>query len=431
VCAFGRSRVGRAWVSVAVLVVAAACLAACGSSNNSKGSSSGGGSSSSSGGSGSEIVLSDLQGPAATGDGDFTKGMLIAQNQINAAGGIDGHKVKVAITDFDGTPAGAISAYTAAGGTNALAAFGGATGVLAMESASDRVGLPLAGVPGRIDFVAPPHKWVFSISADAAYPDAAVRWAVDNKHIKTIAILHYTDTDYSNGIVASITQRCTKTTGFGPALGCKVVDVESATSTDTIDQLIPLLTKMKNSGADAYYIETLDPNGPKAARQLGMFNKPVLSEQWLSVPAIATACGAACDGIVFSAQKCVAPNLIQSSDPEKAYCNDYTKLFTQAYPGQPYALFSVYGYDYVKLMANAAGLVAKAGQPITRANLDAELEKLNGQIRTSHGAVVSLPNNHRLTGQFSDAYFLYVIKTVNGKPVYELAPGSSPQGAQP
>lgn len=432
----GRSRIGRAGISVAVLVVAAMLIAACGSSSKNSSKSSGGasaGNTSSSGGSssGSTIDLTDLEGPAATGDPDFTKGMQIAENQINAAGGVAGHKINVVITKFDGTPGGAISSYTQAGSSKSVASFGGATGVLAMESASDRVGLPLFGVPGRTSFIEPPHKWVYSISADEAYPDAAVKWAVQNKHIKTLAVLHYGETDYSTGLTQSIQKRCSQMTGFGPALGCKVINVQTGNVADTVDQLIPLLTNMKNSGADAYYIETLDPNGPKAARQLGMFNKPILSEQWLSVPAIATACGSACDGIVFSAQKCVAPNLIQPSDPAKKYCDDYEALYKKAFPGQPYALFSVYGYDFVKLVAGAADLLAKAGKPITRDNLVTQLDSLKGQIRTSHGAVVSDPSNHRLTGKFSEAYFLYVIKTVGGKPVYQLAPGSSPQGAQP
>jgi hypothetical protein len=40
-----------------------------------------------------------------------------------------------------------------------------------------------------------------------------------------------------------------------------------------------VLEKMKNSGADTYYIETLDPNAVKAARQLGMLTgHTVISE---------------------------------------------------------------------------------------------------------------------------------------------------------
>jgi branched-chain amino acid transport system substrate-binding protein len=418
--------------------VAAICLAACGSSSSSSSSGAGGSSGGSSSGTSSSsnkspIVVADLEGPAATGDPDFTKGMLIAQSEINAAGGVNGRMVQVKVLKKGLTPDSQVSVYRQAGAdSSVLAGWAAATGAGAMEAQSDRVGLPIFAVPGRLDYVQPPHKWFFSISADQAYPDSAINWGVQNKQIKKIAVLHYTEVDYSNGITQSMKDRCAKTTEFGPALGCQIVDEQVGKLTDTADQLIPLLTNMKNSGADAYYIETLNPAGPKAARQLGMFNKPVLSEQWLSVPAIATACGAACQDIVFSAQKCVAPQLIQASDPAKAYCNHYSSLFAKAYPGQPYALFSIYGYDLVKLVAGAAGLLMKAGKDVTRANLVTQLENLKGEIRTSHGAVVSNPGNHRLTGKFSEAYFMYVIKTgAGGKPTYHLAPASSPQGATP
>jgi branched-chain amino acid transport system substrate-binding protein len=419
-----------------VLLMAAILVAACGSSSSSSssggGSSSSGGGSSSSSGSKSPIVIADLQGPVATGDPDFTKGMLIAQNEINAAGGVAGRKVQVKIYNKGLDPASQVSVYRQAGAdSSVVAAWGAATGIDAMLPQTDRVALPLIGVPGRITYIQPPHKYYWSTSADVAYPASAVNWAVQNKHIKTIAVLHYTEVPYSNGIVPSIQARCGSTTEFGPPLGCKIINIQVGTLTDTVDQLIPLLTNMKNSGADAYYIETLNPNGPKAARQLGMFNKPVLSEQWLSVPSIAAACGSACQDIVFSAQKCVAPNLIQASDPEKQYCDHYSGLFKAAYPGQPYALFSVYGYDVVRLVAGAADLLIKAGKPVTRENLTNQLDHMNGQVRTSHGLVVSNSANHRLTGKFQEAYFMYVIKTVNGQPTYQLAPGSSPQGATP
>jgi branched-chain amino acid transport system substrate-binding protein len=431
------------------MAMLALVFAACGGSSNDSSTSSSGGASTgasasttaasggatttaASGGDKSPIVLADLEGPAATGDPDFTKGMLVAQDEINSAGGIDGRQVQVKIIKKGLTPDSQVSVYRQAGADKTiLAAWAAATGAVAMEAQSDRVQLPLVAVPGRIDFIKPPHKWVFSISADQAYPDAAVRWAVENKKVKKIAVLHYTEVDYSNGIVQSIKDRCSKTTEFGPPLGCTVVSEQTGKLTDTVDQLVPLLTKMKNSGADAYYIETLNPNGAKAARQLGMFNKPVLSEQWLSVPAIAAAQANAADDIVFSAQKCVAPDLGNADDPARKFCKDYKALYTKKYPSGAYPLFSVYGYDFVKLMAGTVGLMDKAGTPVTRENLVKALEGLKGQIRTSHGAVVGNPDNHRLTGKFEEAYFLYVIKTVGGKQIYKLAPNADPAGAHP
>ena len=354
----------RTVVPIAAFLLATGSLTACGGSDDDE--SSGSGTSTSSGAAktgGDPIVIADLEGPAATGDPDFTKGMKIAEAEINAAGGVNGRKVQVKVFKKGLTPDSAISTYRQAGADKkTLAAWGAATGVVAMAAQSDRVQLPLFGVPGRIDFVKPARKWVYSISADQAYPAAAVKFAIEQKQAKRIAVLHYTETDYSSGVTQAIKDRCTKDTEFGPALGCEVVAEETGKLTDTPDQLIPLLTKMKNSGADAYYIETLNPNGPKAARQLGMFDKPVISEQWLSVPAIAEACGKACEDIVFSAQKCVAPDIAEASDPAKEFCTGYSEKFAKTFPNEPYALFSVYGYDAVKIVAAAAKKVLDGGK---------------------------------------------------------------------
>ena len=115
-----------------------------------------------------------------------------------------------------------------------------------------------------------------------------------------------------------------------------------------------VLQKMKDSGADTYYIETLNPNGPKAARQLGMFDKTIITEQWLSVPALAEATGAAGEDMVFAGQKCLKPELAAKGDPTAAFCTSYRALWSKYYPGETYALFSVYGNDAVRTFAQAA-----------------------------------------------------------------------------
>ena len=406
---------------LATVAAASMTLAACGDDD-----SGGGGSDDSSAATSTEpLVIAALEGPAATGDPDFTKGMRIAEARINAAGGVEGRKIEVRIFKKGLAPDSAVAAYRkAASDSEVIGAWGGASGVLAIAAQSDRFKLPFIAVPGRIDFVQPPKKYVFSASHDQAYPTSVLRWAVENKGVKKIAVLHY-ETDYSSGITDSLKARCQE-------LGCEVVSEQKAALDASVDGLTPQLTNMRDSGADAYYIETLNPNGPKAARQLGMFDKPVISEQWLSVPAIAQATGKASEDIVFSAQKCVAPELIQDSDPEKKWCEDYRAQYEKAYPGEDYALFSAYGDDAVTIYAEAARALIKAGKEVTRDNIAAQLEQFDGEsVRTSHGVLKEAKDIHRLTGEFQEAYFLYTIKYEGGKLTYTLAPESDPMGAQP
>jgi ABC-type branched-subunit amino acid transport system substrate-binding protein len=317
----------------------------------------------------------------------------------------------------------AVASYRAAAQQGALTAYvEGVVGVAGIVAQTAREKVPILQQAGNASYVEPAQPYVYSMSFDKEYPDSAVRWAVENKGAKKIGILHY-NTDYSTGITKSITDRCKE-------LGCEVTTSQEAAPDASVDQLIPLLTKIKNSGADTYYIETINPNGTKAARQLGMFDKTVISEQWLSVPAIVGATGKDGENITFAAQKCVAPELAAEGDEGAAFCTKYKKLFLAAYPDEPYALFSIYGYDAVYDFANAVKIAAKDGE-VTPETVNAAYEKFDGSLRTSHGEVKTSPDSHRLVGTFDQAYLLYNITADGKKITYTLAPDADPKGAQP
>ncbi len=365
-----------------------------------------------------------LEGEAAEGAPDFVNGVNLAAEQINAAGGVEGRKIEVKTFKKGITVDKAVAAYreAAADPTILTAYIAGVVGTPAIGAQAIREKVPVFQQSGNRGLVEPPKPFMYSMSWDKEYPGTVVRWAVENKNTKKIAILHY-ETDYSSGITKSVEDRCKE-------LGCEVTTSQSGELDASVDGLIPLLTKMKNSGADTYYIETLNPNGPKAARQLGMFDKPVISEQWLSVPAIAGAIGKAGEDIVFAAQKCVAPELATEGDPGAAFCTDYKAAYLAKY-GEPYALFSIYGSDAVNLFADAARRLIKAGKEVTRETMNEAYEQFDGTLLTSHGKVESGPDQHHLTGPFEQGYLLYEIK-VNGKEIkYQLAPNASADGAKP
>src|SRR5205085_5914824 len=123
---------------VMVVVFAAALLAAgCGKDNNgNKGAQQQGGGQTTAKSS-EPIHLAGLEGEVAEGGPDFTKGMQIAADQINAAGGVEGRMIDVKITKTGGTPEGAASAYRSAGSdATILGSFLGASGALAIRDLS-------------------------------------------------------------------------------------------------------------------------------------------------------------------------------------------------------------------------------------------------------------------------------------------------------
>ena len=372
---------------------------------------------------GGTIGIVGLQGTVAQGGPDFMDGMRVAVATINKGGGVMGRKLKLTIIPTNGTPEGASSAYRQAGASKSnIGAFLGAAGALAVRSLSNTVKLPFIAASGNDAIDRPIAKYVFSNSAGKEYATSSLVYAFKNDNVRKIAVLHY-DTDFSSQIESALKNRCKQ-------LGCTVTDVESASSTASVDQLIPQLTKMKDSNPDAYYIESLNPNAMAAARQLGMFDKPVIAEQWLTVPALAQACGKNCESVVFGAHKCVDRDVLPSSDPVVKLCKQYVKQFTSVLH-KPYAQFSIYGRDAVYTYAYAARKVLQAKKPLTRDNIVAAMEHIKGDLTTTHGRIFTSPKNHRLTGKWTEAYVDTVIKMENGKPTWVLAPKANPKGSTP
>ncbi len=424
-----RPTVLRRSLPAACLMLVALALGACGSSSSSSSSSSGstsGSASSSSGKLSQPIAFTGFEGPVAQGGPDFMNGMRLAVAQINAKGGIGGKPVKLNIVQTGGTPQGAASAYRSAGqDSSVMGSFMGAAGALAIKALSNEVKLPAIAASGNNAVQLPVTKYMFSNSFGPEYATSELQYAMSKLSAKSFAIIHY-DTDFSSQIEQADKAKCAQA-------GCKITDVEAASSTASTDQLTPQLTKMKASNPDAYYIEGLNPNAFKAARQLGLFSKPVLAENWLATPALVAACGTNCVGVVASLHKCRLSNLnqLQPSDPLKAFCTTYVAAFKKQFPSLPFQLYSIYGYDAVNTYAAAINKLLAAGKAVTRDSVASEMEQFHGDLMTSHGKVTTSPTNHRLTGSWNEAYINQTF-AINGTNVtYKLAPKADPSGAHP
>ena len=167
-----------------------------------------------------------------------------------------------------------------------------------------------------------------------------------------------------------------------------------------------------------------------AARQLKL-NKPIIAEQWLTVPPLAQACGAACEGVVFGGHKCRAPELLEATDPLKKHCDEYIAAFKQKFPSEPFALFSIYGHDAVRTYAEAASRVLKKGDELTRDSLVKAMETFDGNgFITSHGYIKTGADSHRLTGTWKEAYLNLTVEADGTNVKWVLAPKAQASGAE-
>jgi branched-chain amino acid transport system substrate-binding protein len=353
-------------------------------------------------------------------------GMRLAVAEINAKGGIGGQQVQLKVQQTGGTPQGAASAYRAAAqDSNVMGSFIGAAGALAIKALSNQVKLPSIAASGNNSVQEPVAKYMFSNSFGPEYVTSAISYGVDKLGAKSFALIHY-ETDFSSQVESAAKAKCEKA-------GCQITDVEASTSTASVDRLTPQLTKMKSSNPDAYYIEGLNPNAFKAARQLNMFTKPVLSENWLATPALVAACGSACQGVVAGLHKCRLSDLnqLEANDPIKKFCVDYVAAFKKQFPSLPFQLYSIYGHDAVMTYAAAIQKLLDTGKDVTRDNIVDQMEHFNGDLLTSHGQVTSSPTQHRLTGTWTQGYVDQTFDIKGQDVTYKLAPKADAAGSTP
>ncbi|MGH3436111.1 MAG: ABC transporter substrate-binding protein [Sciscionella sp.] len=367
------------------------------------------------------ITLGVLVGSVAEGGPDFVNGMKVAITNINASGGVAGRKLTLQTFQTGSTTAGAVSAYRSAAQSDVVGAFFGAvTGALAVKAQSDSIRLPIVIATASDAVDHPAAKYVFHNSFAGEYATSSLTYAVKHDGVKRVAEIHY-DTDYSVGIQDALTKRCAE-------LGCQVVDNETASSTASVDALIPQLTKMRNANPDAYFIEGLNPSSFAAARQLGI-TQPIISDQWLAIPALRDACGKNCDGVVFAIHKANVPQIMLPGDPLRQTLISYRDSYIQQIGS--WAGFSIYGNDAVEAFAQAARDLITAGKTPTRDNIAMALASFHGNLTTTHGVINTSPSNHRLVGTWNESYVDVAVKVSGTTASWVLAPGADPAGSTP
>ena len=359
------------------------------------------------------------QGEVAEGGPDFMNGMHVAVNEINAAGGVAGRPIELRLFETGGTPEGAATAYREAGNDgDVLGSFLGASGALAIRDQSETIGLPDHHRERQRRHRHPGDPVRLLELGRKEYATSAIDYAVNKLGAETIAAIHY-GTDFSSQIPDAITGRCEE-------VGCEVVAIEEAAADAPVDALIPQLTNMRNADPDVYYLEGLNPNVFAAARQLGI-DSPIVSEQWLAVPALRDACGANCEGVTFAIHKCNVPELLQADDELLELCEQYRESFISEYDtlGRLQHLRSGRG---VHVRRRCRGACSTAGEELTRDNIAAQMEMFDGSLLTTHGAIETSPESHRLTGTWTEGYIDVAIEMQDGQPTWVLAPDADPAG---
>jgi branched-chain amino acid transport system substrate-binding protein len=301
-----------------------------------------------------------MTGAEAASGGEIFKAEELAASQINAAGGILGHKVSLIEEDS------ACDAATAANAANLLVtkhvnAIVGeycSTDALPEEPIFNRAGLPVifaaANSPALLTFG---FKDIF-LALNSAAEDSATAVAFFKQDLKETNIAVVDDQSAFGVAIADSMQTDLKADGMTEAGG----SIQAVPN--TLVDFSSVIAAIKSSGATGVFWTGYYAQAALFVKQLAAagVTASFVGDSAAFDPTFITGAGAAANGTYVTSA--VAPS--------GAALNKFDSQFRKKYHSAP-GPYSAYGYDGVKLMANAA----EKAKSVKASKIIAALHKTN------------------------------------------------------
>jgi ABC-type branched-subunit amino acid transport system substrate-binding protein len=334
-----------------------------------------------------EIVIGthqDLSGPVASLGGPLRDGMVLAVEDINAAGGIHGRKLRLVVEDSGFDPKKAVLAtqkmLTHDKVFALVAVLGSATTQASMPMVLER-GVPLLFPGTPADFTYTPfHKLKFGLSSPyGEQVRAQVRYAVEKLGKKKFGILYQDDETGQN--VLRATEDQLKVHGLALA--------EKASYKRGAIDFSSQIQRLKAAGVDAVVLGTIVRETASArmeARKQG-WNVDMFVNVAGTNSAVITIGGEAMEGL-YGMSQFLPLDAAEQGPAAKAVIERYKARFGKA-PEDGI----VFGYTSVMLFAEGA---KNAGRDLSVDSLIAGLEKIQNWTTTFAAAPVSFGPTERL-----------------------------------
>jgi branched-chain amino acid transport system substrate-binding protein len=294
-------------------------------------------------------------GPAATLGRPEAAAVKLAVDQINKAGGINGHQIELTLIDDQTLAANTVNGVRRLIDLHVAAVMAGSTtpNTLAVVPITDQAKLPLLNFASSANAITPVSEraWSFKDSPTDIQIGQFLQGILKRKGLTKIAFLYRND-DYGKEGLEHFKQ-------YGEPLGFQVVDAEAMDSgaTDVTTQL----TKVRAANPQAIVVWSTLPSIVVAAKnykQLGM-NTPVYFSDGAADAHFPKLAGAAADGMHGVVLKIVVADQLPNGDPQKAQMVKFIKDFAAVDPqDSPASIFAAFGYDAMGWLKE---VMAKAG----------------------------------------------------------------------
>lgn len=305
-------------------------------------------------------------GPAAPLGEPEKKTLEMIEEQVNEAGGINGHKIEIIIEDDQTDPKNAATAVSKLIDEEGVIAIIGGTitpSTLAMKPETAKAKIPHMAMAAGVPITEAPNEWIFrTAQSDAVAVQKVIDYLSDTLKIKKFAILND-----ANAFGQSGAEQLKK---GAPEAGLEVVASESYKTEDT--NMTAQLTKIKGTDAEVIVVWGTNP-GPaiiaKNMKELGM-TIPYVGSHGIANKNFVTLAGTASEGVVFPAGKILVPSSVtgDQADVIKGFLDDYKAKYDAEANS-----FAGHAYDAIHILLKA---LEKAGSDSEK--LRAEIEKTTG-----------------------------------------------------
>ncbi len=317
-------------------------------------------------------ALLSVTGPAAFLGAPEARTLEMLTEQVNARGGIAGHKVKLIVKDTGASPEKAVSfARQLIDEEKVFAIIGPSTSgeTMAVKGIAEEAKTLLISLAAAEVIVNPVASHVFKTAQKDSHAAALIFQDMKKRGITRIAVFS-SNTGFGKAGKEQIAK-------LAPEYGIQIVldEVYDKAATD----LSAEATKLKGANAQAVLNWSIEPAQSilvKNIRQLGL-TIPIYQSHGFGNLAYAKAAGSAAEGVIFPLGRLAVADALPAGNPQKPVLVAYRDAYQKRY-GEEVSGFGGYAWDAFQLLAAA---VEKVG--LDRAKVRAALENTQGFVGQS------------------------------------------------
>jgi branched-chain amino acid transport system substrate-binding protein len=332
---------------------------------------------------GAFLSVTGANAPLGTPERDT---LVMLEKQINQAGGVNGHPLKLVIEDDASDNTKAVIAVKKMIEQDKVCAIIGGSGTgptMAVIPIVEEAKIPQIALAAGIAITDPIKNFVFRV-APTDYTMSGKIFSYFTKHkITKIAIIYDSN---AFGVSGRDQVRV-----WASKNKVKIVDEESFASADT--DMTVQLTKIRAANPQAIVCWGTNP-GPaqvaKGVKQLAI-KIPLFMSHGVANQAFLDQAGASAEGVILPAVKLIVAGELKSSDPQKKVLLKYAQSFQQTY-NRSADHYGGHAWDALNIIVQA---LQKVGNDPTK--LRDEIEKTKNFVGIG-GIFNYSPTNHDLSG---------------------------------